>query len=97
MPAAIHDQSQQFNDAFHQLLQDIRSSLAESSGSDFIDIDPDPLAKWMRAYRSNSDDWSKYAYENKSQCFTRNLVDRGMGKHNIVSKVDPIVRRALIC
>lgn len=94
MPAAIHDPVRQVDDTFHRLIQDINFFLAEISGFNFTDIDPGPLVNLMRAYRSNSDDWSKYAYRNKSQCFTRNLVDRGIGKHNVVSNTHPSTRRA---
>ena len=71
---------------FEQLVLGIKSVLTKSPGFDFSDIDPEPLSLLLENYKSNREDWSKYAHENKDQCFTRNLVDRGSGKHNLVSQ-----------
>lgn len=38
----------------------------------------------MAAYESNEEDWSKYAFADKSRAYTRNLVDSGNGKANLV-------------
>lgn len=86
MPIATQKLDQQL-DAFHQLIKDLNSFLAQSPGSDFTDIDPGPLVKLMKDYHSDFKDWSQYAYRNRHQCFTRNLVDRGNGKHNAVSQI----------
>lgn len=85
MPSATQNPDQQLDGAFHQLVKDLNSFLAQSPGSDFTDIDPGLLVELMQNYQSECKDWSKYAYRNKNQCFTRNLVDRGNGKHNVVS------------
>lgn len=87
MPSATHTPDQQVDDAFHLLIKDLNAFLAQAPGSDFTDIDPGPLVKLMEGYQSEYNDWSKYAYRNKSRCFTRNLIDRGNGKHNVVSYV----------
>ena len=34
---------------------------------------------------SNSDEWSQYALGDSSKTYTRNLVDEGNGKSNLVS------------
>ena len=68
-------------------MEDISSVLAESSGSDFSHIDPRPIIKLMEDYKSESCDWSKYAFRNQNQSFTRNLVDNGNGKHNLVGQI----------
>ena len=78
-------QTQQ-NDAFHQLVTKLGSTIAQSSGFDFTDIDPRPIISLMEDYESKSCDWLRYAHRNDRQCFTRNLVDRGNGKYNLVSK-----------
>lgn len=74
-----------YDDTFHVLVKDINAFLAQSPGSDFSDIDPQPLVKLMKDYESRNSEWVKYAQQSKTKCFTRNLVDRGNGKHNLVS------------
>lgn len=87
MPSATQNSDQQLDDPFHQLIKNLNLFLAQSPGSDFTDIDPGPLVKLMNDYHSEYNDWSKYAYRNRNQCFTRNLVDRGNGKHNAVRQI----------
>lgn len=72
--------------AFHQLTRDLNSIMAHSPGSDFSDIDPQPIISLMEGYASKASDWLEYAYRDKDQCFTRNLVDRGNGKCNLVGR-----------
>lgn len=90
MPSAIENQTscpapdQKLDNAFHQLVKNLNALLSRSLGSDFTDIDPGPLVKLMEDYHSDDSDWSRYAYGNEKQCFTRNLIDGGNGKHNLV-------------
>ena len=74
----------QKDDTFHQLVKDLTTIVAQSPGSKFLDIDPRPIIKLMAGYKSNTSDWEKYAHRNENQCFTRNLVDRGNDKCNVV-------------
>ncbi len=92
MPTATRTRDHQLDDEFHRLLENLSSLLADSPGSSFTDIDPGPLVKLMEDYRSEHKDWSRYAYRNRNQSFTRNLVDRGNGKHNAVSGIRPATR-----
>lgn len=39
----------------------------------------------MEEYISNEKDWDKYAFPDFSRGYTRNLVDEGNGKSNLVS------------
>ena len=38
----------------------------------------------MKDYKSDEPQWIKYAFEDPNKTFTRNLVDRGNGKSNLV-------------
>ena len=71
-------------DAFHGLVHNLNHFLASSRGSSFLDIDPKHIIAAMAEYTSQRNDWEKYAHKNGARCFTRNLVDPGNGKHNLV-------------
>lgn len=71
-------------DAFHRLVQDLSNILGPSSGLTSADVDPKSLVELMRQYSSNESEWKKYAFRDPSTAFTRNLVDRGNGKSNLV-------------
>ena len=71
-------------DAFHQLVQDLCNVLGPSSGLDSADVDPKSLEELMQNYASNESEWTQYALRDPSRTFTRNLVDRGNGKSNLV-------------
>ena len=73
-------------DAFHNLVQEINDILGPSNGIDSDGVDVDELKKVMLDYRSVEDEWSKYAFADHSRAYTRNLVDRGNGKANLVSR-----------
>ncbi len=70
--------------AFDKLVQDLRDTLGPSSGIDSASIDPKDLQDLMTDYASNPSDWEKYAFEDYSRSYTRNLVDEGNGKANLV-------------
>lgn len=71
-------------DAFHRLVQDLSNVLGSSSGLDSKDVDLESLQELMRNYCSNESEWKRYAMKDPSLTFTRNLVDRGNGKSNLV-------------
>ena len=73
-------------DAFHRLVQDLSNVLGPSSGLDSKDVDPKSLEELMRNYYSNESEWKRYAMKDPNLTFTRNLVDRGNGKSNLVSQ-----------
>ncbi|KAJ9668204.1 Cysteine dioxygenase [Coniosporium apollinis] len=71
-------------DAFHQLVQDLSKVLGPSSGIDSAEVDPEDLQALMRDYVSNASEWMQYALGDPSRNYTRNLVDRGNGKSNLL-------------
>ncbi|KAI9870620.1 MAG: Cysteine dioxygenase, partial [Pleopsidium flavum] len=91
MPALAQDAlmglssySPKASDSFHQLIQKLSAILGPSSGLDSADVNPLDLQKLMEAYISSSSEWSKYAWSDLSRAYTRNLVDRGNGKSNLL-------------
>lgn len=79
-------------DPFHRLVGDLARILGPSSGLNSCDVDVTELQKLMEDYTSNESDWSKYALSDYSRGYTRNLVDEGNGKSNLVRcpLLDPI-------
>ncbi|KAL1961336.1 hypothetical protein VTO42DRAFT_64 [Malbranchea cinnamomea] len=71
-------------DAFHQLVQDLSDALGPSSGLDSEDVDPMDIQRLMEGYTSNQDEWAPYALADPSRAYTRNLVDEGNGKSNLL-------------
>jgi len=72
-------------DAFQTLVNDLSKVLGPSSGLNSADVDTASLMKLMNNYVSNSEEWRKYALGDLSRGYTRNLVDVGNGKSNLVS------------
>jgi hypothetical protein len=70
---------------FDELVQSLRESLGESSGLTSDDVDVDILSDAMARYLSNDAEWAKYAFRDPNRGYTRNLVDDGNGKSNLVS------------
>ncbi|KAF2102153.1 cysteine dioxygenase [Rhizodiscina lignyota] len=69
-------------DAFHGLVRDLSNVLGSSRG--IQDVDPNELQQLMKDYTSDSSEWRKYALGDGSRGYTRNLVDRGNGKSNLL-------------
>ena len=72
-------------DAFYRLVEDLSNILGPSSGLDSAEVDPEDLQNLMAAYVSRKSEWVRYALGDPSRTYTRNLVDRGNGKSNLVS------------
>lgn len=72
-------------DAFETLVRDLSVALGPSSGFDSSDVDPMRIQLLMEKYNSNSDEWSSYALGDASRTYTRNLIDEGNGRSNLVS------------
>lgn len=89
---AIHEPARftpEASDLFHGLVKDIKDILGPSSGINSADVDDKELRSVMEDYLSNEKEWEKYALADGSRPYTRNLVDKGNGKSNIVSKLEP--------
>ncbi|KAF2091656.1 cysteine dioxygenase type I family protein [Saccharata proteae CBS 121410] len=71
-------------DAFQSLIQELNRILGPSSGIDSNDVDPSELQVAMERYVSRPQEWGKYALGDKSRNYTRNLVDKGNGKCNLL-------------
>jgi cysteine dioxygenase len=69
---------------FDDLVAALKEALGPSSGLTCDDIDVDFLSQLMAEYDCSDDQWRKYAFGNKSMGYTRNLVDEGNGKSNLV-------------
>lgn len=71
-------------DPFHKLVSDMSRILGSSSGLNSEDVDVEKLHKLMEEYTSNEREWSKYAFSDFTRGYTRNLVDEGNGKSNLL-------------
>lgn len=72
--------------AFEQLVDDIRTALGPSSGLNSEDVDVEDLTHLMERYVSDPQEWAQYALSNDHMPYTRNLVDEGNGKANLVRR-----------
>ena len=72
-------------DRFDELVSALSEALGPWSGLDSDDIDIDFLTALMQDYDGSDNKWSKYAFGDSSAGYTRNLVDEGNGKSNLVS------------
>ena len=80
MPEPIHAQGK-----FHRLVSELSTILGPSSGLNSAEIDVGTLRKLMENYKSMESEWSRYAFSDLTRGYTRNLVDEGNGKSNLVS------------
>jgi len=70
---------------FQTLVQALSDKLGPCSGIDSADVDEKELQKLMQNYISDESEWSMYAFKSPNHAYTRNLVDKGNGKSNLVS------------
>ncbi|KAL4815223.1 RmlC-like cupin domain-containing protein [Aspergillus spinulosporus] len=70
--------------AFEELVQDLSRALGPSSGLDSDDVDPLDIQRLMELYNSNPEDWLPYALGDTNKSYTRNLIDEGNGKSNLL-------------
>ncbi len=71
----------------HLLHQDLKRALDPCSGRSSTDVNPLDLQNLMECYKSDPGEWAKYAYRDPSRGYTRNLVDNGNGKSNLVRRI----------
>lgn len=83
-------------DAFQVLVDDIKTVLGPSSGLDSEDVEVEDLTHLMERYMSKAEEWAPYALSNANMPYTRNLVDEGNGKANLV-RLPPVPIGSLPC
>ena len=71
-------------DPFRSLVKALSDVLGPSSGIDSADVDADDLINLMSHYTSLESHWQEYAFADSSRNYTRNLVDEGNGKSNLL-------------
>ncbi|KAL9488689.1 hypothetical protein ACSS6W_000966 [Trichoderma asperelloides] len=76
--------AQREKDLFEELVMALKEGLGPSSGLTSEDVDVGYLMELMRAYDGGDMQWSKYAFGDASRGYTRNLVDEGNGKSNLL-------------
>ncbi|KAK4099619.1 cysteine dioxygenase type I [Parathielavia hyrcaniae] len=69
---------------FDGLVLALKEALGPSSGLTSEDVDVDHLHRLMRDYDSDPREWSRFAMGDESRGYTRNLVDEGNGKSNLL-------------
>lgn len=69
---------------FEELVDVLRDALGESSGLTSDDVDVDVLTDAMARYTTDETEWTRYNLSDASRGYTRNLVDEGNGKSNLV-------------
>jgi cysteine dioxygenase len=80
-------------DHFEVLVQALSDRLGPCSGINSDDVDEKELQKLMEDYVSDESEWEKYSMAQPNTAYTRNLVDKGNGKSNLV----PIRPVSLYC
>ena len=72
------------NNAFERLVQELKDALGPSSGLTSDDVDVEHLTRLMEQYDPADKGWRSYFFGDKRRDYTRNLVDEGNGKSNLV-------------
>lgn len=71
-------------DRFQALVKALSDKLGPCSGINSDDVDEKELQKLMEDYVSDESEWEKYSMAQPNTAYTRNLVDKGNGKSNLV-------------
>ncbi|GKT51731.1 cysteine dioxygenase [Colletotrichum spaethianum] len=69
---------------FDQLVLGLKKVLGPSSGLDSADVNVMELMKLMEEYNTQEIEWVKFAFADECMEYTRNLVDEGNGKSNLL-------------
>ncbi|KFY59112.1 hypothetical protein V496_05843 [Pseudogymnoascus sp. VKM F-4515 (FW-2607)] len=72
------------SNAFEDLVDSLTAILGPTSGLTSEGVDVDALTRLMAEYESKEEDWGRYALGDASRGYTRNLVDVGNGKSNLL-------------
>ena len=71
--------------AFQSLVEDLRSALGKD-GITSSETLPERLQARLKTYPASENGWKTFAFRDDELVFTRNLVDRGNGNYNLVSR-----------
>jgi len=85
--ASAHDSARttpEPGDKFHSLVNDINKILGPSNGIDSAGVNVQDIQDAMADYTSNEKEWCRYAFADESRAYTRNVVDYGNGKSNLL-------------
>lgn len=69
---------------FDDLVQELKDALGPSSGLTSDDVDLEHLTRLMEEYQTDERQWARFAMGDASRGYTRNLVDEGNGKSNLL-------------
>lgn len=84
-------EASEYTGTLDELVQDLSIALGPS-GLASDDVDPITIQRLMEKYVFNSAEWSPYALGDSSRAYTRNLIDEGNGKSNLVSQARAVRR-----
>lgn len=70
---------------FDELMLALKDVLGPSSGLDSKDVDLNSIMSLMEKYDAAEEGWVPFAMADPKIPYTRNLVDEGNGKSNLVS------------
>lgn len=79
-----HVGTSQDQNSFDKLVDSLAETLGPSSGLNLDDVNVASLMRSMKLYNSQECDWARYAFGNNDMDYTRNLIDEGNGKSNLV-------------
>ncbi|ROW05464.1 hypothetical protein VSDG_00015 [Cytospora chrysosperma] len=82
--ASINSRPQDKLHQFEDVVLALKEALGPSSGLDSKDVDVNFLMDIMRVYDAEEEGWVPYAMADPSRGYTRNLVDEGNGKSNLL-------------
>ncbi|KAJ5748370.1 uncharacterized protein N7511_010066 [Penicillium nucicola] len=80
----ISENNRTGTETFERLVENLSAALGPSSGLDSSDVDPMEIQLLMEKYISNEEEWGSYALGDASRTYTRNLIDEGNGKSNLL-------------
>ncbi|KAI0862421.1 cysteine dioxygenase [Xylaria cubensis] len=86
IPGIKHADTPSYSNNFDKLVTSLAETLNLSSDLMSDDINIALIMRLMRLYDSQERDWTRYAFGDSATDYTRNLVDEGNGKGNLILK-----------
>ncbi|GAB1319121.1 Cysteine dioxygenase [Madurella fahalii] len=83
-PVAFSCTAKVDSNRFDDLVLALKDALGPCSGLTSDDVDVEYLTRLMQSYETDPREWSKFAMGDESRGYTRNLVDEGNGKSNLL-------------